>query len=112
MFQEVDFLEAFDGLTIRFPNLKNGINDDITLDFDKADELVYPERIHEDYQPRIGKKSCIIGTAYREHYVLIMDEDGMVYGGYDNYLVKIGDSGIDALEAIITNRKSIEIGNR
>ena len=105
----VDFLEVFEGLTIRFPNLKNGINDDITLDFKKATELECPERIHEDYQPRIGKKLCIIGTAYRDHFVLIMAEDGKVYGGYDNYLVRISDTGIGAIEAIINNEKFTEI---
>src|SRR5882757_9665680 len=87
----IDFLAMFEGIVIRFINLKNGVNDDITLDLGKAIELETVERISEDYQVRIGKKLCIIGTAYRDHFVLVMDEDGAVYGGYDNLLVNISD---------------------
>jgi hypothetical protein len=105
----LEFLEEFEGLIIRFPNLKNGINDDITLDFVKAAELEGNERIAEEYELRIGKKLSIVGTAYREHFALIMDEDGKVYGAYDSFLVKIGDSGVGAIEAIINNEKFIEI---
>jgi len=105
----IQFLEEFNGLIIKFTNLKNGGIDDITLDFNKATELEYPERIHEDYEPRIGKKLCAIGTAYRDHFILVMDEDGKVYGGYDSYLVKIADTGIDAIEAIVSNKEFIKI---
>lgn len=106
----LQFLEEFDGLKIKFTNFKNGQMDDITLDFNKATELEFPERIHEDYEPRIGKKLCAIGTAYRDHFILVMDEDGKVYGGYSDYLVKIADTGIDAIEAIVSNKQFIQIG--
>jgi hypothetical protein len=105
----LDFLMVFEGIVIRFINLKNGISDDITIDFVKATQLESSDRIFQDYQLRIRRKLCIIGTAYREHFVLIMDEDGKVYGGYDNYLVKIADTGIGAIESIVNNEKFIEI---
>lgn len=106
----IEFLKEFDGLIIRFYNLKNSLaDDDVTIDFNKASELECIERIREDYQHRIGKRLCVIGTAYREYFVLIMDEEGRVYGGYDDYLVKIADSAIEAINAIVSGKKFTEI---
>jgi hypothetical protein len=33
-----------------------------------------------------------------------MSADGMVYGGYDDFLCKIEDTGLTAIEAIILNK--------
>jgi hypothetical protein len=105
----LDFLVSFDGIEIRFINLRNGILDDITLGFEKGNELEPIDRITEEYELRIGRKLCVIGTAYRRHVILVMAEDGKVYGGYDGWLAKMGDSGIEAIEAIINNKEFSEI---
>lgn len=103
----LEFLSRFGNLKINFLNLRNGIDDNFDFDVRHGLEVEVIERVKEDYMPRINnKKMCIIGTAYRDHYVLLMDEDGKVYGGYDSYFVKIGDSGENAIEAIIEGRQS------
>lgn len=106
----IDFLEEFGGLTIFFKNLRNGLeDDDINFDIEHATHIENSERILEDYGLRIGKKLCLIGTAYRDHFCLVMSDDGSVYGGYSDFLCKIGDSGIQAIEAILLDYTFEEI---
>ncbi|MBS1567460.1 MAG: SUKH-3 domain-containing protein [Bacteroidetes bacterium] len=106
----VDFLAEFWGIVIYFENKRNGIKkDDISFDFEKATHLEVPERINEDYSKRIGKELCLVGSAYRDYMVLIMSDDGCVYGGYDDFLCKIADTGPEAIEAIVFGYEFSEI---
>ena len=41
--------------------------------------------------------------------VLMMAEDGEVYAALDSFLVKVGNSGLEAIESIINDKKFIEI---
>lgn len=104
-----NFLRCFGNLIIHFKNLKNGQLDDINFFIDHAIQVENSERILQDYSLRIGKKCCLIGSAYRDHFCLIMCEDGEVYGGYSDYLYKISNSGEAAIEAIILDYNFIEI---
>jgi len=98
----ISFLQEFLDIKILFKNKRNGLkNDDINFSFKEATNLVVPERINEDYAQRIGKEICLIGSAYREHMVLMMSNDGFVYAGYDNFLCKVADSGNEAIKSII-----------
>jgi hypothetical protein len=104
----IEFLEVFYCLSFNFLNIRNGFIDDFDFDVFRAKELLSSGWLDE-YKARIGNNVCLIGTAYREHYVLLMDADSAVYGAYDSYLVKIAESGQAAIEAIILGHKSIEI---
>ncbi len=104
----IEFLESFYCLSFNFKNCKNGLVDDFDFDVFRANELLSSGWLDE-YKASIGKNMCLIGTAYREHFVLLMDADGAVYGAYDSYLVKIGESGQAAIEAIISGNDFIEI---
>ena len=101
----LDRIYAFSGKEIWFVNLKNGLKeDDITLDPMKGLELEVIERLFEDYQPRLNNLLLYpIGTAYREHFVLMISSQGSIYGGYDDYLVRIGDSFEAAVENMIND---------
>ena len=106
----ISFLQEFLDIKIIFKNKRNGIkNDDITFSFEEATHLEVPERINEEYSQRIGKELCPIGTAFRGYVVLMMSNDMCVYGGYDNDLFKIADSGIEAIKAIINDKDPIQI---
>ena len=106
----IEFLENFGELIIHFENKKNGIkDDDINFDFYRASHFIAPERINKYYNPRVHKKLVLIGSAYRDHFVLLMANDNSIYGGYDSFLCKIGDTPIDAVEAIILNKEFSEI---
>jgi hypothetical protein len=98
----IEFLQEFWGLKILFENKKNGLkNDDINFSFEEATHLEVPERVNGEYSKRTGKELCLIGSVYREYMVLVMANDGSVYGGYDSFLCKIADTGMDAIKAII-----------
>lgn len=105
----VDFMKNFGGLVIYFQNKRNRIQDDINLDFEHATHLETKGKIIIAYKPRIGKSLCPVGTAYRDHLVLLMSEDGNLYGAYEDYLCYTSDSGIGEIEAIVTNKNSLEI---
>lgn len=104
----IEFLESFYCLSFNFNNIKNGLVDDFDFDVFGANELLSSGWLDE-YKARIGKDVCLIGTAYRKHFVLLMDADGAVYGAYDSFLVKIAESGQAAIEAIVLNQESEEI---
>jgi hypothetical protein len=105
----ITFLQNFYGLTIFFKNKRNGLDDNFSFDLTRAFEIEVIERVKDNYEPRIGKELCIIGTAYREHFILLMDVEGNVYGAYDDYLVFIASSGYEAIEAILEDKIFKEI---
>jgi hypothetical protein len=106
----ITFLQEFIDLEIHF-NARGIKRETDNVDFllEKAAGLVVAERIKDKYSPRIGKKLCVIGSASRDYIALMMAEDNSVYGAYDDFLCKIGDSGVGAIEAIIFNYPFEEI---
>ena len=105
----ISFLKSFYGITIMFTNKRTQQLDNFSFNLIRAFEIEVMERIKEDYEPRIRRELCIIGTAYREHFVLLMDDLGVVYGGYDHFFVEIAKSGYEAIEAIINDSDFLEI---
>jgi hypothetical protein len=103
------FLGSFGNLVIRFTNKKSGIIDDINYNVEHATHVENAERIRDDYIPRVGKELCIIGSAYRDHFCLMMATDGSVYGGYTDFLYKIADTGLGGIEAIILDYDFVTI---
>jgi hypothetical protein len=57
------------------------------------------------YSNHLGRKLSIIGEAARGYLILMMDEAGHVYALYDNYFGVVGNSGIDAIEALCSGRE-------
>ncbi|MEJ8819930.1 SUKH-3 domain-containing protein [Lacibacter sp. H407] len=106
----VETMQNLGGLVIKFSNKRNGLkDDDINFDFDHATGLEVPDRIFNNYMPRVKKQLVLIGTAYRDHFVLMMADDNSIYGGYDDYLCKIGNTPTDAIENIILDKDFDEI---
>ncbi len=106
----VDFLAQFESLNITFFNKKRNKEDDFNFSLEKAFHLEVPERLNEDYRLRIGNINlCPIGTAYRDQFVLMMDSNGKVYGGYDDFLIKLGDCYQEAINSIVEGVEFTEI---
>ena len=106
----VDFLKSFGGLILVFPHPRVPQEDDeFYINPTMAAEGIYPERVSEDYSPRVGAPLCAIGQVYSRHMTVIMDPNGKVYAGYDELLILVGDSGTDAIEAICSGRDMPEI---
>ena len=104
----VEFVRKFGGLNVEFPVLvREGSRWDANRD-GKEWFLIDPIKAiasrscdwFEYYSDRAGKLLCPIGEAHRGHAVLLMAEDGTVYGGFDEEFWEEGKSGIEALENI------------
>lgn len=103
----VDFLRSFGFLELRYAHARNPRSSDgCHFDAIRATNNVFPvtvrwwsERIHAPLVP--------IGEAFTTHVTLVMATDGAVYGGYDDYLWKIGADGEDAIEALCSGREPL-----
>jgi len=99
------FLEEFDQLLVPFT--RNSHTDIIRLDACVAASRVW---FPDYYAPRIGDtKLCVIGSVYSDHLLLFMDRFGRVYGGFDEYLCLVSNSGCEAIEAICLNQQLQEL---
>ena len=109
IFQKViDFVSEFGGLLVEYPSIsKSNSPNFLKLDFRLEKLLCY---INDEHVQRIGKKVCFIGTSENGYNTLLMDEDGKVYISNDTEfdLIKIGDSGYDAIERICTHNEKRE----
>lgn len=97
------FLRQYGGLLIKF-KVRNGIETSLNFDTIQAVEDIDPIWVQVNYYNLLKKTDlCVIGQAYTDHMTLMMDEDGRVYGGFDDYLCFIANSGEEAIEAICSN---------
>jgi len=104
-----EFLEEFGDLLIKFRRASGEIN---TLDFDACEASASFDSywVRENYSKRLGRSQlCVIGQAYGSHLLLFMDDEGKVYGGFDEFLCLVDVSGEEAVEVICSNRAVIEI---
>ncbi|MBD2499004.1 SUKH-3 domain-containing protein [Anabaena azotica] len=103
------FLSCFGGLHVKYPHKRvPQLEDDFHFNVPQAVGNIYPERV-QDYSDRIGVPLCVIGESNRGYMILMMTPEGQVYAGYDDFLVFVGDSGIDAIEALCSGRELAEI---
>lgn len=108
----VEVMQNLGGLIINFHNKRNGlINDDINFNFEHASHLEVPGRIFRDYEPRVDKKLILIGSAFRDHFVLLMADDNSIYGAYDDYLCKISETPLGAIENIILDKEFYQVSH-
>lgn len=106
----VDFLKRFGGLRVVYPHPRvPQTNDEFQIDPMVAAAHICLERVTEDYNERIGAQLCVIGEAFDYHMTLMIDPNGKVYAGYDDTLIYVGNSGVDAIEAICSGRDKPEI---
>lgn len=58
-----------------------------------------------DYNDRVGKLLCAIGTSSADRMLLMMDIDGIVYTAVDDLLFLVGNSDTEVLEALCADIK-------
>ncbi len=99
------FLQEFGGLTFFDPDRDWGGN----WHFRVEDAIARADsrRILKRHSPLVGSALTVIGDSCDEYLLLLMDENGRVYGDYDS-LFFVGSSGYDAIEAICINREMPE----
>jgi hypothetical protein len=100
------FLKSFGGLLVKHPHAKvHDVIDYFHCDVVKAINGSDPNWVSADYSERVGEPLCIIGEAFRRNMVLSMSPTGKVYAGVDDFLICVGASGEDAIEALCTGRE-------
>ncbi|RYU81011.1 SUKH-3 domain-containing protein [Hymenobacter persicinus] len=106
-----EFLREFGSLRVTLP--KHGQTDTFHFNVAEAVDDVDASWVQENYAERIGtNKLCVIGQAHNDYLLLFMSDAGKVYGGYDDYLCFIADSGVEAIEALCQNSPVQEIPER
>jgi len=101
----LSFLRTYGGLHILYPHAKvKNMQDEMHFDPSIVVNHVQPADI-QFYGDVVGQRLCPIGEASRGYLVLMMDEHSRVYGSYDDFFVKVGCSGDDAIEALCSGRR-------
>ncbi|RTQ48561.1 hypothetical protein EJV47_16445 [Hymenobacter gummosus] len=96
-----DFLREFGGLLLRFLRLDGSISN---LNLNVPAALANPRLVQgrQELYQRLGPATLtVIGIAYDEDLLLLMDERGRVYGsGCDDCLYLVGPDGPAAIAAV------------
>ena len=95
-----EFLTRFGGLRLAYPHFRVPEHDD-SCHFDAAEASQRISRYTvAAYTDALGKPVCPIGDAFHDHMVLMMTERGVVYAAFEDTLLRIADSGIDAINSL------------
>ncbi|MEH2012928.1 SUKH-3 domain-containing protein [Nostoc sp.] len=105
----LDFLKRFGGLLVVYPHHRVKDEKDQFYINPTVAVVDIDSGWVEKYSERIGVPLCLIGQAFSYHMTLMMDSNGGVYAGYDDTLIRIGNSGSDAIEALCSGRDMPEV---
>ena len=97
-----EFLAEFGGLSIGY-RYEPSYEDRLNFDAAAAAGAIFADVVLQ-YAERLGKPLCVIGEYYANHYTIMMDPVGTVYGAFDDILNLLGTSGSDAIENIISGQ--------
>ena len=104
------FLAEFGGLTVIHPHARTAGPDRFVIDALLAVRGRDSDWVRE-YERRSGEPALTpVGEAARGYLIMCMGSGGYVYGGYDDFLVRLGTSGDDAIEALCTGREAPHVG--
>jgi len=105
------FLREFGGLHLQFLRRDGSMG---TLQFTPLMALQYqtPAQVQHYTQHLAPAPLCLIGQAYAEHLMLLMDAAGVVYGSFDHVLFRVGATGREAIEAICRDLEFQELRTR
>jgi len=104
------FLAEFGGLTVVHPHARAPASTDrFVIDALVAARGTDPDWVR-DYERRSGETALTpVGEAARGYLIMCMGPGGHLYGGYDNFLVRLGTSGDDAIEGLCTGREAPQV---
>jgi hypothetical protein len=106
----LDFLGSFGGLEIVHPNPRaKGSMKRIVLDPERA-IAQFDFGWAREYMDRLGQSLSAIGTAASGYLLLLMNEDGAVYAGFDDLLYFVGRDALEALDNLCCGREYPEVG--
>lgn len=98
------FLRPFGGLRLTYPHFRVPEHEDSChFDAAEASRRISPHTVAR-YAAAIGKPVCPIGAAFHDHMLLMMTERGRVYAAFEDALVHIADSGVEAINSLCEGR--------
>ena len=105
----IEIIERYGNLEILHPSFKvKDKNETMHLNPLTACNHIYREKV-EDYESRTKESLVVIGEAYNGYLVLMVSDNGSIYGGYDDYLTLLGKSFSEALDAILNSKETAVI---
>lgn len=93
------FMKEFGGLKVIHPNMK----DARSMDYFIVDPTVFGDYTMDainGYEVRTKERLTPVGEASRGYLIMMISESGKVYVAYDSFLLKIGDSGYEAIATL------------
>jgi hypothetical protein len=94
-----DFLREYAGLQIAFE--RNGRPDKAW--FDAAQALRWIDRPWVDsYVERVKTNLAPVGYAHTDHLAVLAGDDGCFYGGYDDFLARLGGRPLEMIDTLVT----------
>ena len=105
------FLAEFGGLTVVHPHARAPASPDrFVIDALLAAKGTDSGWVRE-YERRSGEPALTpVGEAARGYLIMCMGAGSHVYGGYDDFLIRLGTSGDDAIEGLCTGREAPHVG--
>jgi len=100
-----EFLSVYGGLEIRNPDALPPAAEDWYFDARRAIRDGASLPYVTAYVRRLGTPLAPVGFGFRGYMLFMMDESGRVYGGYDDFLARVGSSGVDAINALCEGRR-------
>lgn len=102
------FLKEFGDLRVSYVD-KNGLSESLHFDAVKAIKDIFLDNVLY-YSHRLGNINlCVIGQGFTNHMTFMMNDEGNVFVGYDDYFYKIGNTGYEAIENICLGNALIEV---
>lgn len=104
-----DFLSRFGGLEVVHPDHHDAKElDKFDFNAKEATESTFIEVVKE-YEERVNEALVVVGLGFNGHMVLVLSYSGKMYAGYDEVLMKLGDTPIKALETLCEGKGKVRI---
>ena len=104
------FLLSFNGLDLQWSifDTRSGrdLHTDVWIDGAAVAGALFSEW-RSDYEAFLGTSVCPIGKAEHGHFTLLMDIRGQVFGVFDELIVLYGETGVQAIDTLVTRRKPV-----
>jgi hypothetical protein len=94
--EQVDFVEQFTGLTVNY--LRGDWTDSFWIDVGRAVDQSFEEWI-ADYCERSNDR--LIPVGFSGPMLLLLGTDGSLYGGFDDFFVRLGRGPEESLDWIV-----------
>lgn len=104
-----EFLKSFGGMQVEHPHGGDPeATDRFHLDTARAVDGFEYDRVRA-YELRVGEPLIVVGEAFSEHMIVMMSPSGRVYAAYDSVLIRLGETGCEALQTLCEGGATYEV---